>query len=399
MSFFRINPDTQDFFRELYKWVIPILAFLILAFSVFLENELNNYQDNDSIAIDQVNDLFLKQDSVSKEQFLLIKQNVYVGSDPKGEPHIIYEIALGLLIFFSTIVLTGSFLNFNWGILKTMDFFRQEVSDIVYEDDRYLSWHQDIKQLWVNVSERIHKNKFPQISDEIQQSILKYYFPSDNYYAEEFSIDIRYKHIGGYLIEVKEVIDQVIQTQECDSGFEKVKLSQWNSIVLNGANDEKCKLSIDEIEFHSTRLKSNVKFKPNDSYYNGKLRSKGDFKIMLNRQIDSQRDGTLGSLLCAAEYQVPCKDTVRIIRTFTSVHDIRCNVLKRQTFNKITRKCSVRFWLNKDFDFEFGELGTTEDFAEKKNLENNKCREFVNQSIIMRYQGFVIGSQLLKNIS
>ena len=390
--------DSEDAYKiTLYKYLLPAIALLFIAVVIYWTESINNDQDNDSIAINKVNDQFLSKDSLSRDEYLKLRESVYDGTSPKGEPHIVIKIGLGVLLYFCTVVLTTSFLNFNWTIFKTARFFQKEVLDAIYNDKRYVERHPNIKNLWTQVCSKIHQNKFPGIADSIEKSIFQNYLPNDNFYAESVEMDISYEHIEGYLVEVKEFTEQVIQTQEGEGSSNTITFKQSNNIVLNKETEDKSDIIYEEIAIELNKSGKKVVFRKNDIKYDNTPISKDNISIKVKKSIQKLEENITDRFLQAyIELTLPSKSQVTITKVFRSIHDVRNNVLKRQTFSKVTDKCKVRYKLNDDFVFEFGELGTTEGFNEKKKSVD--YREFHNKSVIMKNQGFVIGSHLIKNI-
>ncbi|MBR1858138.1 MAG: hypothetical protein IJ797_01400 [Selenomonadaceae bacterium] len=63
------------------------------------------------------------------------------------------------------------------------EIFREVVEDVFYKDKHLTTKNQEeLKNIWQRVSKVIYHDKFPKISDEIQQHILNTYFPSEHKY-------------------------------------------------------------------------------------------------------------------------------------------------------------------------------------------------------------------------
>lgn len=68
--------------------------------------------------------------------------------------------------------------------------FREELVSSIYSPT-LLAKQRDIEEIWKMVSKVLYNSKFPEISDQIEETILRTYFPTNiNYYYETFAKDV-----------------------------------------------------------------------------------------------------------------------------------------------------------------------------------------------------------------
>jgi hypothetical protein len=93
-----------------------------------------------------------------------------------------------------TILTSGVFA----AILKSFQFigvFKKEIESIVL-DDKFIEKRNDLPELWKKVSASVYKQKFSAISNELQNIILRKYFPTDHvYYYESVIITINVEEL------------------------------------------------------------------------------------------------------------------------------------------------------------------------------------------------------------
>ena len=76
--------------------------------------------------------------------------------------------------------------------LRLRQVFRDELVDSVYSPT-LLARQRDIEEIWRKVSKVLYQSKFPEISDQIEDTVLQTYFPTNiNYYYESVLQDIAF---------------------------------------------------------------------------------------------------------------------------------------------------------------------------------------------------------------
>lgn len=92
----------------------------------------------------------------------------------------------GFLESVGTAVLAGGAFGVLLKSLQYTGVFKKELEDVIY-DYRFLEKRKDITDIWKNVSRVLYERKFPEISDKIEEGILKTYLPRTvNFYYNDF---------------------------------------------------------------------------------------------------------------------------------------------------------------------------------------------------------------------
>jgi hypothetical protein len=95
----------------------------------------------------------------------------------------------------STVLASGVFAT----LLKTYQYlgiFRDALREVIEYDPKYLEHRPDIENIWRKVSKALYLKKFPDISNEIENIVLKDYFPNQNYYHSKFIQSIKIQFVG-----------------------------------------------------------------------------------------------------------------------------------------------------------------------------------------------------------
>jgi len=169
-----------------------------------------------------------------------------------------------------TILTSGVFA----AIMKSFQFigiFKKEIEDVIL-NSKFMEKRNDLPELWKKVSESVYKQKFPELSESLQEIILSSYFPTNHtYYYEdatitinidEFDVDcnIKYTQTCKLKVVLAENIDEVTmsQTYTLDK-IENVTLdnSEWLYFKIDGVEKmEEMKEEITETEFKSSKKRS-----------------------------------------------------------------------------------------------------------------------------------------------
>lgn len=123
-----------------------------------------------------------------------------------------------------TILTSGVFA----AVMKSFQFigiFKKEIEDVVLSS-KFVEKRNDLPELWKRISECIYRQKFPEISRNLQEIILSSYFPTNHtYYYEDAIITInieeltsediiKYTQTYKFKIVLAEDVDEVIMRQQ-----------------------------------------------------------------------------------------------------------------------------------------------------------------------------------------
>lgn len=137
----------------------------------------------------------------------------------------------------TTIISSGVFA----AIVKSsqfLDIFKGELRDIIFCDEN-LSNRKDINDIWNKVSKHLYKEKFPEISDKLSNT-LKGYFPLDTeYYYEDYrkTIDISFHPEDSQYMIFEETEEFIIKSNTLE------EIEYKSSVSFKFPNNEKNKLS------------------------------------------------------------------------------------------------------------------------------------------------------------
>lgn len=89
------------------------------------------------------------------------------------------------------------------GVLKSIQFtglFKDELAKVI-SGNEFLKNRKDLPDLWKKISKLIYAEKFPEISDLLEDRILTTYFPTDkNHYIEDMVVTIKIHNISDEFI-------------------------------------------------------------------------------------------------------------------------------------------------------------------------------------------------------
>lgn len=195
---------------------------------------------------------YFQEQQHNKEIFYLLGQTLLVG--------VLFNVVLKSFVF--------------------MGVFRDELREVIYED-RGLRRIADLKDLWCRVSRVLYKEKFPNISDHINNAIHEKYFPlAKQYYYHDYrrTCEVDWQNKSKQIVKFTETLEfNLIPTNPDDN----IDYSFSISAPANDLEDFKLlELTIDEQD-HKQSFQP-VDFTDND----GVKRLKYDYKISLQGKTE-----------------------------------------------------------------------------------------------------------------
>lgn len=159
-------------------------------------------------------------------------------------------------------------------IMKSFQFigiFKQEIENVILES-KFIEKRNDLPELWKKISQCIYKQKFPEISNDLQQIILSAYFPTNHqYYYEDAVISIniesldeneiiRYTQTSKIKVVLSETVDSVLMTQYYSlDKSENAQKSKCERIYYKVDGEDKLDqmaIETSETEFEINRISS-----------------------------------------------------------------------------------------------------------------------------------------------
>lgn len=249
------------------------------------------------------------------------------------------------------------------------EIFIEAIEDVFYKEEHLQKQSQsELKYIWQRLSKVIYNNKFPQISNKIQEYILKTYFPSEHkfYYANftyMFKIE-KHKEYKNY-IEVTEEFDLNANDIEENSVYE---LS--SSVYTKKEEQNLCSCDVEYLSFNGESYLNDFDKTSNaelfDSFYQI-INNKG--KVNFPQGISN------------------CKIKVKIRRVYSLIN---LNKIKAVNFERFVDGLRVIIHYPKDeYEIDFSSLGSLGDFTDKGNSEIGFIYKEYND-IIFPNQGFLI---------
>lgn len=127
-----------------------------------------------------------------------------------------------------------------------LEIFKDALAKIIFFDKDYLAKQNNLRDIWANVSKAIYKEKFEEISLDIEKAILEKYFPVDHehYYRYIlFEIAIKY-HTEKNYIEMSELVTYEARSS---SKNQEIKFRTDSIIDLEGESDNVTSYEMEEV--------------------------------------------------------------------------------------------------------------------------------------------------------
>lgn len=249
-------------------------------------------------------------------------------------------------------------------VLKSFQFaglFKEEIEKIVLGTE-FIENRNDLPQLWRQVSKSVYNQKFPEISDELQDIILNNYFPiKHKFYYEDFR----------YTLNIGELSDDhIIKFTQCTHYY--VVLAKGDEeTVLEGS------WTYDKSE--GLRLKRKIEY----------FKIDGEDYISSDQLEQHEEEGDF-------EKTVHWKATIKNKKRFLveikeyreyHMHDDNYKLVR---VNAITKEMDVSIQYPENMKVSFINIGLVEKF-ERKHIDHGRTISRVHKNgLILPYQGFGI---------
>lgn len=245
-------------------------------------------------------------------------------------------------------------------VLKSIQFtglFRDELNKII-SGTEFLNNRKDLPDLWKKVSKSIYDQKFPEISDLLEDRILTTYFPMDkNHYNEDFVVSIVIHDID------KNFVINYTQTIEYNAILDSEKnesiIGYTETITDDQGVDEKNELlsfKIDGIEIDLDKCREVKK-------------EDGKIKHIHNVSITG-------------------KKKVKVFLKVKNTYSLKGENVKLLRFNTITRNVDVTVSYNNNIDVSFFNIGLVNNFEPIHTDIKNTISRRHRDDLILPKQGF-----------
>ena len=256
-----------------------------------------------------------------------------------------------------TILTSGVFA----AVLKSFQFigvFKEEIENVIL-GSKFIEKRNDLPILWKKISQAVYKQKFPEISDSLQDIILNSYFPTSHaFYYEDFVITINIEEITS---------DMVIKFTQ--SYKIKVVLAEGvDEVVMNHV------FSID-------------KFDGMEEYKNEKEYYKIDGKDILN-DITNERTEDEFEIRHNYSTKISGKKTFEIDSRERREYCVKEDNSKIFRVNSITKEMDISVSFPENMSVIFFSIGTVERFLKKHTEHKNHISRIHKNSLILPKQGF-----------
>tara|TARA_R110002072_G_scaffold300962_1_gene479312 strand:+ start:2171 stop:3130 length:960 start_codon:yes stop_codon:yes gene_type:complete len=245
-------------------------------------------------------------------------------------------------------------------VLKSIQFtglFQEELTKII-SGNEFLNNRKDLPDLWKKISKSIYAEKFPEISDLLQDRILETYFPMDtHHYNEDLIVSIVIHEID------KDFIINYTQTIEYNAILDSEK-NQSNIVYTDTITDDKGVEEKNEL----------LSFKIDGT------------EVDLDKCREVKRED--GKIKYIHKVPITGKKKFKIFLKVKNTYSLKGENVKLLRFNTITKNVDLTVSHNKDIDVSFFNVGLVNDFEPiHTDIENTLSRRHRDDLILPR-QGF-----------
>lgn len=253
-------------------------------------------------------------------------------------------------------------------VLKSIQFtglFKEELTKII-SGTEFLNNRKDLPDLWKKISKSIYDQKFPEISDLLEDRILTTYFPMDtNHYNEDFVVSIVIHDINDdFIINYTQTIEY---NAILDSENNISTIGYTETITDDKDVDEKNELLSFKVDGMEVDLDKCREVKKEDGY----------IKHIHNVQISG-------------------KKKFKIFLKVKNTYSLKEENFKLLRFNTITRNIDVTVSYNNDIEVSFFNIGLVNNFKPIHTDIKNTLSRRHRDDLILPKQGF--GLSFNKNI-
>nr|WP_294990038.1 hypothetical protein [uncultured Sediminibacterium sp.] len=244
-----------------------------------------------------------------------------------------------------------------------MDIFSKVIGDLLWSK-KFLASRSDKKGIWSMLSKMIYNEKFPQISDELEEIITSEYFPtSHTSYIENSSLLINLSDHNDFFWKQSEVVQATIKP------FNNLQMEYTVRSTIDLPDspsvEDKTEYRVTSVQVNGTEIdiKNLIKEKREDNYLKNEftlsLEGKDEYNITVNRE------------------KIVCKKT---------------NPDKKIFAQRIIHGCKVTVICPANMNISFHKMGTVKEFKEEQNQINGpiKVMSWSYKGVILPHQGYIL---------
>ena len=242
-------------------------------------------------------------------------------------------------------------------VLKSIQFtglFQEELSKVI-SGSEFLKNRKDLPELWKKISKSIYQEKFPEISNLLENLILTTYFPVNaKHYNEDVIVSICIHEISDdSIIKYTQTIEYnaILDSKHSESIIKHINVPKKNEEI-----NELISFKIDGVEKKDTNIKEEIK--------------------------ENGVDKTI--------YKVPVKgkNKFEIFQKTKSEYSLKGNNVKTLRFNSITKNIDLTVSYPDYIEVSFFNIGVIDDFKHiHTGFKNSLSRRHRNGLVLPR-QGF-----------
>lgn len=245
-------------------------------------------------------------------------------------------------------------------VLKSIQFtglFKEELNKVISGSD-FLNNRKDLPDLWKKISKILYSQKFPEISEILEDRILNTYFPTNsNHYNQDVVITINIDSID------KDMVITYTQTIQ----YTAILDSENNSSILSFSSS----LTDTENLIETNQL---ICIKIDNEDFTDKIQPS-------NIKKDGKEVHTFS-------YELKGKKKFDIYHKMKKKYSLKGENYKLLRFTNITRNVDVTISHPKDIEVSFFGIGVVNEFKEiHANIGNVICRRH-QDDLILPQQGF-----------
>jgi hypothetical protein len=245
-------------------------------------------------------------------------------------------------------------------VLKSIQFtglFQEELTKII-SGSEFLSNRKDLPELWKKISKSIYEQKFPEISDLLENRILTSYFPTGtNHYNEDLVISI--------------VIHEINE----DFTINYTQTIEYNAILDNNKNESSVK--------YTSVMTNDLGVEEKNELLSFKIDDKEIDKEKC-REIKNEEN----KITYIHNVLIKGKKKFKIFLKVKNTYSLKGENVKLLRFNTITKNVDLTVSYNDNIDVSFFNIGLVNDFKPiHTDIENTISRRH-RDDLILPKQGF-----------
>lgn len=250
-------------------------------------------------------------------------------------------------------------------IIKSSEYskiFSNIIGEIIWSK-KFIEKRSDKNDIWSMVSRLIYNEKFPLISDEIEEIITTKYFPTEHqYYIEDYSFTFNVTSQNENFYKYVESITFLLKATDSRIKVNHNFISSIDLPFENIADDTN--LTIDFLSINGEKITPPY--------------------------IEPIKDGSVKHYKCPI--QLYNKNEYKIILNRTKVLCKKTNPDKRFFATSIIKNMKITCIYGHDVNVSFNKMGTINDFENTLNTSNNGVNVYTweYKGLVLPEQGFII---------